>query len=44
MTLTPCSEKGLCEVCCEYSLSDEDLKEMAKLRGYRLVKGKEGEK
>jgi hypothetical protein len=43
MTGTPCYEKGLCEVCCEYSLSDEDLKEMAKLRGYRLVKEKEGD-
>ena len=36
--LTDCYEKGLCEHCCEYPMSDDDLAAMAKKRGYRLVK------
>jgi hypothetical protein len=36
--LSDCYKKGLCEHCCEYAMSDEDLALLAKKRGYRLEK------
>ena len=30
-------EKGLCEHCCEYAMSDDDLWEMVEFRGYRMT-------
>jgi CRISPR/Cas system CMR-associated protein Cmr5 small subunit len=30
-------KKGLCEHCCEYAMSDDDLWEMVEFRGYKMT-------